>query len=392
MKQSAIEILIKMKYILGMVYNMKKEHYNYWLANLNNIGAVKISALLEVFKNSEEIYYASEDEIVKRLNGNLKTLGKLKSKDIDTLIRNKDKKTIKSKYNKMIDNGIHFVCRADEYYPSRLKNIYGPPFALYYRGNLPKEESKSLAIVGARNCSQYGREMGKHFASALAREGIAVVSGLARGIDTYAHQGALLAGGETYSIMGCGVDICYPRENINIFMDIIKTGGVISEYPPGMAPLAGHFPMRNRIISGLSDGVLVIEAKEKSGSLITVDMGLEQGKDIFTIPGRVTDRLSEGCNNLIKMGAKAVTSPKEILEDLLPNHHKKMGQSKKNINILEQKENIVYANLSLEPRHIEEISMDINLPLDELMEHLLKLELCGLARQTLKNYYVSVEN
>lgn len=372
---------------------MEKVHYNYWLANLKNIGALKISALLKVFEDSEEIYKASEKEIVKRLNENKETIGIVKSKDIDTIIDRdkKDIKKIQDNYNKLGDMGINFVCQGDKYYPSILYNIYGSPFALYYRGKLPDEKRKTLAIVGARNCSQYGREMAKSFASALARAGIGIISGLARGIDTYAQQGALAGGGETYSIMGCGVDICYPRDNINLFMEIIKKGGVISEFPPGTPPLAGHFPMRNRIISGLADGVFVIEAKEKSGSLITVDMGLEQGKDIFALPGRITDKLSEGCNNLIKMGAKPVTNPNEILEDLLPNHVDKKAKSKININSLEQKGKVVYANLSLVPRHIEEISMDTNMAIDELMEQLLDLELRGYARQTMKNYYVLVE-
>ena len=376
-----------------MVHRMRKVHYNYWLANLNDIGAVKITALLKVFENSEEIYKASESQLVKRLNENEETLGILKSKDIDTIVDRdkKDIKKIQDSYNKLGDMGINFVCQRDKYYPSRLYNIYGSPFALYYRGKLPDEKRKALAIVGARNCSQYGREMAKSFSSALARAGIDIISGLARGIDTYAQQGALAGGGKTYSVMGCGVDICYPRDNINLFMEIRKKGGIISEFSPGTPPLAGHFPMRNRIISGLADGVLVIEAKEKSGSLITVDMGLEQGRDIFTLPGRVTDKLSEGCNNLIKMGAKPVTNPNEILEDLLPNHVEKRTESKKNINLLEEKAKVVYANLSLEPRHIEEISMDTNLPIDQLMEQLFDLELRGYARQTMKNYYVLVE-
>jgi DNA processing protein len=153
-------------------------------------------------------------------------------------------------------------------------------------------------------------------------------------------------------------------------------------------PLAGHFPMRNRIISALSDGILVIEAKAKSGSLITVDMGLEQGKEIYALPGRATDALSEGCNNLIKMGAKLVTSPKDILEDFIPEYINIMNQLKKNYKLLETKEEIVYACLSLEPKHIEEIAILTKLPMDLLMEQLLVLELRGLIKQTMKNYFV----
>ena len=370
---------------------MKIEEYNYWLANLNNIGNIKISTLLEVFDDAEEIFKASKEKIIKRLNDNPRTVGKLKKKDIDGLVSKRDIKTIKDSYNRLKQRGIYFVTIGDEEYPSRLKNIYGAPFGLYYRGKLPDENRKSLAIVGARNCSPYGREMAKFFATTVAKEDIIVISGLARGIDTYAQQGAVEVEGETYSVMGCGVDICYPKENINLFMDILSKGGIISEFPPGTSPLPGHFPMRNRIISGLADGILVIEAREKSGSLITVDMGLDQGKDIFALPGRVTDRLSEGCNNLIKMGAKLVTNPQEVLEELIPHYHQNPGQSKIKVNSLEQKEKMVYASLSFDPKHIEDISLITNLTIDELMKHLLDLELRGLVRQTMKNYYVSTK-
>ncbi|MBH1941977.1 DNA-protecting protein DprA [Mobilitalea sibirica] len=370
---------------------MKFEEYNYWLANLDKIGPVKIEKLIHYFEKAEHIFHASKNELMAYIMNGYDNRGKLTETDIDNLMNSRDKEKIKKNYDKLKNQGIYFVSKEDSRYPINLKNIYGAPFALYIKGKLPEEQKKKIAVIGARECSAYGKEMAKYLAGALAGEGIEIISGLARGIDSYAHEGALTACGVTYGVLGCGIDICYPKENINLYMEMQKDGGIISEYAPGTRPLAGHFPMRNRIISGLSDAVLVIEAKEKSGSLITVDMGLEQGKEIYALPGRATDRLSEGCNNLIKMGAKLVTTPKDILEDFIPNYGQKVVESKKNNKLLETKGKIVYACLSLEPKHIEEIALETNLPLDALMEQLVLLELQGFVRQAMKNYYVTRE-
>jgi len=360
---------------------MIREEYSYWISNIEGIGARKIELLIQAFDSLEEIFHATKEEIIHKTN--------LKEVEIDSIIGSRVEDKIQEKYAKLIMSGIYFVSKEDERYPSKLKDIYGAPYALYFKGNLPRESRKSIAIIGARECTNYGKEIAKYLAGAIAGQGIEVLSGLARGIDSYAHEGALSVGGSTFGILGCGIDICYPRENINLYMDMQKEGGIISEYAPGIPPIACNFPMRNRIISGLSDGILVIEAKEKSGSLITVDMGLEQGKDIYALPGRVTDRLSDGCNNLIKMGAKLVTSPEDILEDLLPSFQKSVGDCKENNNMLKSKEKIVYACLNLVPKHIEEIAHETNLQMNQLMEYLLSLELRDLIHQTVKNYYVT---
>ncbi len=367
---------------------MTKEEYNYWLANIHNIGNRKIESLLQYFGCAEEIFRASKDELKKFIQSSNAEVKFIKT-DLDAIDRSKDEENIHNAYAKLKKNGIYFVSREDEHYPGKLRNIYDAPFGLYVKGRLPKEDEKILAVVGARECSSYGREVAKHIVSNVAKEGISIVSGLARGVDSYAHEGALSSGGITYGIMGCGIDICYPKENINLYMELQKDGGIISEYAPGIKPLSGHFPMRNRIISGLSEGILVIEAREKSGSLITVDMGLEQGKDIYAIPGRITDKLSCGCNNLIKMGAKLVTTPKDILEDFLPNYEQTMDEMKKNNLILETNGKIVYACLSLQPKHFEEIAIQTGLAIDLLSEQLLLLELRGLVQQTSKNYYIA---
>ena len=366
---------------------MKREEYSYWLANLHNIGIKKIDLLLSAFETAEEVFAAPREELEARKRegyfGNL-----INDNDITEIVEHRCEEKIQESYTKLIQKGIYFVSKESKDYPDKLRHIYDAPFAFYGKGRLPSEGEKILAIVGARECTPYGKEMTKYLAASTAKAGITIISGLARGVDAYAHEGALLADGTTYGILGCGIDICYPRENINLYMEMQRKGGILSEYAPGVKPFAGNFPMRNRIISALSDGILIIEAKEKSGSLITVDYGLEQGKNIYALPGRATDRLSDGCNNLIKMGAKLVTSPKDILEDYFTNYEQNMDEMKKNNKVLEKEGKIVYASLCLEPKHIEEIAIQTGLSLDTLMEQLFLLELQGLIRQSRKNYYV----
>jgi DNA processing protein len=359
--------------------------YRYWLANLHNIGIKKIERLIDVFGSAESVYKATEGELyaLKR-DGAFAEI--MSTRDIDTILCNRDMDIVAKNYEKLLGNGIRFVTSEEEAYPDRLRNIFAAPYALYVKGRLPDKEDKLLAVVGARECTHYGMEMANYLTSEIAKEGIHIISGLARGIDTYAHRGALTSGGITYAVMGCGIDICYPQENINYYMDIQREGGVISEYAPKIQPIAGNFPMRNRIISGLSDGILVIEAKEKSGSLITVDYGLEQGKEIYALPGRATDRLSLGCNNLIRMGAKLITSPKDILEDFIPGYFSK-DNTPNNNGRKDAKQHIIYSCLDSDPKHYEEIALLTGVPMEFLPEQLLQLELQGLIRQTQKNYY-----
>jgi DNA protecting protein DprA len=364
-----------------------RQEYNYWLANINNIGIKKIDRLLQAFGNVEEIYHASSEAIMK-FQERFPSSVQFSKEDAEKLIKSRNPEMIQQNYAKLASEGIYFVSKEDNDYPAKLRNLYDAPFALYRKGKFPEDGQKVLAIVGARECSEYGLEMAKFFAAQVAKEGIGVISGLARGIDTYAHLGALYSNGNTYGVLGSGIDVCYPKENKKIYMQIQKEGGIISEYAPGTQPFAANFPMRNRIISGLSDGILVIEAREKSGSLITVDMGLDQGKDIYAIPGKVTDRLSGGCNNLIKMGAKLVTSPKDILEDLIPNYESPSEELKKNNKFLETDGKIVYACLSFEPMYIEEIALRTGMTIDLLTEQLLLLELRGFIKQIRKNYYI----
>lgn len=212
---------------------------------------------------------------------------------------------------------IRYIRRDDREYPEILHYYERMPEGLYLRGCMPDPEKKSVAMVGARNCSNYGRVQAISFAEKLAKEGVQIISGLAYGVDSYAHQGALKGGGKTFAVLGCGADVCYPKEHYYLYEEILKTGGgILSEYEPGTPPLAWHFPIRNRIISALSDLILVVEARKKSGSLITAEYALEQGKNIFAVPGRVGDICSTGCNALIAQGAGIAWSPEVVLEEL----------------------------------------------------------------------------
>lgn len=282
-------------------------------------------------------------------------------------------------------NEIRVVQKGDRDYPLKLMPYENKPEFLFYKGTLPDAGKASVAMVGARACSNYGRSMAKSIARELSAAGVQIISGMARGIDTYSQLGALEGGTPTFAVMGCGVDICYPTENIGLYNDIITHGGgILSEYPPGVQPKTWHFPMRNRIISGLSDKVVVIEAKEKSGSLITVEWALEQGKDVMALPGRIGEKLSAGCNRLIKTGAGIVTSSADILDEL---HMENIPTEKKEVQVAEEFRPI-YEALELQPKSLYEIMEAADCDYGTALSILLKLQLMGMIEQPVENYYV----
>jgi DNA processing protein len=213
----------------------------------------------------------------------------------------------------MLDLGIRIIPYDDESFPNKLRTIPDPPSCIYVKGKLPDDNLPSVSIVGARMCSEYGRYVARQFGLELAQAGIQIISGMAMGVDGISQKAALKAGCPSYGVLGCSPEFCYPDTNQDIYDMLCKNGGIISEYMPGTMPQARLFPQRNRIISGLSDIVLVIEARKKSGTQITVDMALEQGKEIFAVPGRITDRLSDGCNDLIRQGAGIALAPEDII-------------------------------------------------------------------------------
>ena len=211
---------------------------------------------------------------------------------------------------------IHYIRRNSDYFPLRFEGLSDVPQGLYYIGSLPDDNIPSVAVVGARSCSSYGRKTAFALGKFLAEHGVQVISGMAMGIDSSAQEGALAAGGKTFAVLGCGVDICYPRTSYAVYDALAVRGGIIAEVEPGTKPLAYNFPRRNRIISALSDIVIVVEAREKSGSLITVDCALEQGRTVYAVPGRLGDRLSDGCNYLIAQGAGILWSFEAVMEEL----------------------------------------------------------------------------
>lgn len=281
--------------------------------------------------------------------------------------------------------------QGDVTYPKRLEKIKYPPKILYVKGTLPKEECLSVAIVGARECSSYGRSVAREMGAALAASGVQIISGMARGIDGEAQKGALEAGGSTFAVLGSGVDVCYPREHKRLYEELEIKGGILSEQKPGTMPLPQYFPARNRIISGLADVVLVIEAKEKSGSLITADMALEQGKDVYALPGPVNSNLSRGCNRLIKQGAGIIISVEDFMEEMHLSHSSKIENVMQNKILLESDENLVYTCLGLYPKSLETLARETDLSISELMHIIFCLELKGYIQEISKNYYVKIK-
>lgn len=284
--------------------------YVHWLYQASGMGNGSFLKKLEQAGTARDIYDMAKRGI---LEDKLHIRYRHKAQKLQDAVKDYD---VAGRYEEMTDRGIRLIIYRETEYPEKLAAVQDAPYVLYYAGRLPDKRKKSIALIGARNCSEYGKHMAREFGSALARAGIQIVSGMARGIDGIGQKAALDVGGYSLGVFGCGVDICYPSGNRELYERLLVEGGVCSEYPPGVSPRAVLFPPRNRIISGLCDGVLVIEAKERSGTLITVDMALEQGREVYALPGRATDALSAGCNRLIRQGAQLVLSPQELLEEL----------------------------------------------------------------------------
>lgn len=277
---------------------------------------------------------------------------------------------------------------ADPTYPARLADIYDAPPVLYMRGDVRPEDEWSVAIVGTRNVSPYGKEVTHRLATDLARHNITIVSGLARGVDGLAHRAALEAGGRTLAVFACGVDIIYPSEHRRLAADIAQSGALLSEYPPGVAPEAGNFPARNRIISGFSLGTIVIEAGEKSGALITAQRALEQNREVFAVPGSIFSRASIGANRLIRdSAAKLVVSAEDVLEELRLQMVPQQLEMRQLLPTNETESRLMEL-LSQEPLHIDALTRQSALPIAEVSSALAMMELKGLARQVGGMQYV----
>jgi DNA processing protein len=288
--------------------------------------------------------------------------------------------------------GIRLVMLGDQDYPRLLSETVDPPVMLYLKGTLSLPELPLLAVVGARKATPYGLAVAKELSRGLAENGWGVVSGMARGVDAAAQAGCLDANGYTLAVLGCGVNICYPRENERLRDRIQASGGIISELPPAASPLARNFPVRNRIISGCTLGTLVVEAGSRSGALITAYQALEQGRDVFAVPGPVTSPGSRGTNSLIKQGAKLVENVGDVLAEfahLQPGELGKMNSPAPQKNPeLSGDEGIIFRNLNLEPVHIDQLAERTDLPVSVVGGLLTMLEVKGLARRLPGHYFI----
>ena len=354
--------------------------YAYWLHNIPGFGNGKIRQLYKEVACAEELYEMALPQL-KKING-------ITEEDVKEIHKSQKKWDVDKEWMKLMEQGIGFVSMEQSEFPEKVRHISNPPYALYYVGKLPEENRKAVAIVGARTRSAYGSQVAFELGKALAQHGIQVISGLARGIDRDAHQGALEGGGDTYGILGCGVNICYPSENRYLYNKMLETGGIISEYPPGTKPMSKLFPARNRIIAGFCNCVVVVEAKEKSGSLITADFAMEQGKDVYAVPGRICDSLSQGCNRLIKQGAGALISVEDFLSDLEILSEISYTQLDFRKNLLEKDESLVYSLTDFRPIGVSALVEKTGISLARLLEILDKLEDLGLIKETFTNYYI----
>ncbi|MGH2560440.1 MAG: DNA-processing protein DprA [Thermomicrobiales bacterium] len=288
---------------------------------------------------------------------------------------------------RMENLGISVVTLVDGDYPRLLREIPAPPPVLYARGVLRPEDGTAVAIVGTRRSTAYGRDVATRIATELAEEGVTVVSGLARGIDGVAHKAALDAGGRTIAVMGSGVNVIYPPEHRHLADRIVEQGALVSDFPPDRPPDAVNFPARNRIISGVTLGTVVIEAPTRSGALITTDFAADQGREVFVVPGSVLSAASAGCHRLLREGARLVTCAADILEDLNINHRREQVAVQQALP-LDEDERRLLALLSGDPQHIDELAAAANLPIAQCGALMLTMELKGLVRNQGAQHYV----
>jgi DNA processing protein len=354
----------------------------YWLgfSLVPGIGAVRLRALLDAFGDIASAWNASVES--------LETVG-LDQRSMRALIDARARLDLDREFDRLAAEGYHLLTWEDESYPARLLEIDAPPPVLYVWGEVLPQDRFAAAVVGTRRPTAYGIAVARDVAALLASSGVTVVSGLARGIDAAAHKAALEAGGRTLAVLGSGLDRIYPPEHRRLAEAIARAGAVASDYPLGTAPEAVNFPPRNRLISGLSLAVVIVEAGEASGALITADFAAEQGREVFAVPGSIYSRASKGTNHLVRSGARPLVSPEDVLEAL-------------NMDVVVRQESVsqampedateakVLEALSAEPIHVDEITTRCGLPAWQISASLAMLELKGRARQVGGMHYVRV--
>ncbi len=358
------------------------ELYWEWFCSIPGVYRTQREILLHCFHTPKGVWEASEKEMLFLRDRGCRWIQKV--------IEYKKKSSPENTAHTRMEQRIEFISQEQEGYPARLKSLRDRPYGLFYRGSLPPENTRSVAIVGARMCTPGGKAMAEAIAREVIRAQGVVVSGAAYGIDGAAQWAALEEGGASYGVLGSGVDICYPASHRLLFARLEQEGGLISEFPAGTKAMPTHFPMRNRIISGLADVVVVVEARKKSGSLITAEFALDQGRPIYAVPGRPDDDLSYGCNELISQGAGLIQSPETFAEVVFPGYKKQKRKGSANIT-LAPAEKLVYSRFGLHGKSLWELEENTALSLSDLCDCLLSLEMKGLIRETEQNFYVKVK-
>ncbi len=355
----------------------------YWVAfnRVPGVGPVKMQRLYERFGSLAAAWQAPREELA---------AAGLDAKAVEAALSARGRLSPLREWELLQRRGARALTLMDPDYPARLRHLYAPPAVLYVHGELTAADELAVAVVGTRRATMYGREATEGIVAGLAAHRLTIVSGLARGIDTIAHKAALAAGGRTIAVLGSGVDVIYPEENKRLAEEIRQRGAIVSEYPLGTKPDAANFPPRNRIISGLSLAVLVVEAGEDSGALITADFALEQGREVLAVPGPIFARSSRGTNRLIQQGAKLVASPEDVLEELDLTGAPQQLEMRELLATAGDNpaETAVLRVLSREPLHIDEVCRQAAIPVAEVSSALAMLELKGMVRQLGGMHYV----
>jgi DNA processing protein len=352
------------------------------LYSIPGIGSVRMRQLIGTFGSPQEVLDAPVQKLIRVPSIDRAIALKIK--------RDVDDKFVQQQLDLLNKFEIKIMSFWDEGYPEPLKRIFDPPAFIFYKGNFNPEDKLALAIVGTRVPTQYGKIVTEQICRNLVENGITVVSGLARGVDTLAHRSAVINKGRTIAVLGSGLDTIYPPENRKLAEEIVQCGALISEYPLGTLPDAGNFPRRNRIISGLSMGVLIIEAGIKSGALITAFQALEQNREVFAIPGPITSGKSAGTNQLIKEGAKLVQNISDILKELEGPLKLKTGNGAQKVMSLSGVEKEIYDLLGKEPVHVDRLVQSSRKSAPEVLTALLSLELMGLIRQLAGKMFIQI--
>lgn len=358
------------------------EQLAYWVGfnKVVGIGPARMRALLDQFGDAETAWQAPERE--------LRAAG-LDSRSLANFLQTRRTLDLDVELERLSRAGVTVLTWQCDGYPVNLRNIYDPPLVLYLKGDLLPEDDWAVALVGTRKASVYGQEVTRRLAGELARAGVTVVSGLASGVDSVAHRAAVEAGGRTLAVLGSGVDIIYPEHNRRLAQSVQEQGALISEYPLGTRPERRNFPPRNRIISGLSLGTVVVEAGARSGALITAEFALDQGRDVLAVPGSILQRTCQGSNRLIQAGAKPVLSAADVLEELDLGQIAFQAEVRATVPTSPTERRILEL-LSSEPRHVDDLGRVAGLPAGTVASTLALLELKGLVRQVGQMSYVGV--